>query len=78
MCSFLISAKSAPLPILGLSDSPSDGEGPKSPSKVVVPKPADENFQTFFGTKTVEELHADKVEVTVDDFDHVFMESQNM
>ena len=48
-------------------------------SKVEVPKVDDETFKAFFQKATLaKQSLEEKVEVTVDDFDHVFMESNDM
>ncbi len=76
-----ISAVSAPLPIGGLessSDIQSDDTESSDKGPVEVPRIDNETFQDFFQTKTVEELSAEKVKVTLDDFDHVFMKSYDM
>jgi len=39
-------------------------------------KADDETFTKFF--EGTEEIHSEKIEVTVDDFDHIFIESQDM
>ena len=45
-------------------------------TKIEVPEPYDEDFQQFFGTQDVTSSEA--IDVTVDDFDHIFMESEDM
>jgi supervillin len=46
-------------------------------SRVAVPAPADEDFTTFFEAPTGKKS-AEKVAVTLDDFDHVFMEAHDI
>jgi len=73
----IISAASAPtFPVL--HDSDSDDEEQKSNKLVDVLKLDDENFRTFFKQGSLDEITAQKVDVNVDDFDHIFMESQDM
>ena len=46
------------------------------PREVEVLKADDETFTKFF--EGIEDIQSEKIEVTVDDFDHIFIESQDM
>ena len=48
------------------------------PVMVDVPKADEEAISEFFQHKTLEELSQERVTVSLDDFDHIFMESQDM
>ena len=64
--------------IVESSDDESTKVSDDGPMKVDVPQPDNETFTEFFQSKTVEQLSMSKVEVSVDDFDHIFLEAQDM
>ena len=59
-------------------ESRQDKEEESEARTVPVPKADDESFQSFYETKSMETLTAAKVSVSVDDFDHIFLESEDM
>ena len=74
-----ISAQSSPNIVTGRLSSTSDSDqavDSQGNKRVEVLSVGDDEALTTFFSQTVKTT--EKVEVTVDDFDHVFMESQNM
>ena len=60
-------------PNLPVSDSEEEKE---KPARVEVPRADDETFTKFFENNNSSSL--EKVDVTVDDFNHVFIEANDM
>uniref|UniRef100_A0A2C9KVB2 Uncharacterized protein n=1 Tax=Biomphalaria glabrata TaxID=6526 RepID=A0A2C9KVB2_BIOGL len=54
----------------------SESEDKKEPVRVEVPNVSEE-LQTFFNVKTIDDI-TDRVELTVDDFDNIFIEAENI
>jgi hypothetical protein len=75
----VFTAQSSPNLVLQLDESSDEQESdPQQPTKVKINKPDDEAFMEFFSNRPINDLNEDKVEVTVDDFDHVFVEANDM
>lgn len=75
--------QSSPNLTLGLELSSADvtsseAESDQGPVRVAVPDISDEDFASFFGNKEQAERPQEKVKVTIDDFDHIFMESNDI
>ena len=74
----LISAASAPTIPLGLEDSDVDSDGDDTEKEVILLRTDDPAFNAFFTKSEQSENDTERVEVNVDDFDQIFMDSENM
>lgn len=63
-------------PSFKMKENSSETEVEAKPREVEVLKADDETFTKFF--EGTEEIHSEKIDVTVDDFDHIFIESEDI
>ena len=79
----MFSAKSMPNMFESIADEEGESEDKVEDSEpeaktVAVPRLDDDSFTSFFESNSMETISAAKINVTVDDFNHIFLEAEDM